>query len=121
MDKLRYKTWEWPRNPETWVQEAVREPVYTKNASNVMVFSGMSPVKRTVSGKGVFVGSNAYEDFKALEQLFRDATCGSLIHPVWGEFNMYFTELELTQEPKANYVSYRYTFREADDKNAIPQ
>ena len=121
MDKIQYKTWVWPRNPETWVQSAVREPEYTKNASNVMVFSGMGPVKRTVTGKGAFVGLHAYEDFKALQTLFLDSSCGALIHPVWGEFNMYFTELEMTQEPRENYVAYQFEFREADDKNAIPQ
>ena len=98
-----------------------REPVYTKNAANVMVFSGMSPVKRKITGKGAFVGEQAYEEYKALQALFGDGTCGMLVHPVWGAYKVYFTELEMTQEPKYQYVAYRFAFQEADDQDAIPQ
>lgn len=121
VDKISYKEWVWPRNPEIWTQNAVREPVYTKNTANVMVFSGMGPVKRTVTGSGAFVGENAYGDFKELLALFQEATCGLLVHPIWGSYSMYFTELELTQEPKSNFVAYKFEFREADADGAIPQ
>ena len=81
----------------------------------------MGPVKRTVTGTGVFFGTTAYEDFKKLIELFKEETCGPLVHPVWGSCNMYFTELELTQEPKGNYVAYKFEFREADEEGVIPQ
>lgn len=81
----------------------------------------MGPVKRTVTGKGAFLGDTAYADFLELIRLFDEAECGLLVHPVWGTYNMYFTELELIQEPKYNYVAYRFEFREADADGAIPQ
>ena len=99
----------------------MREPVYTKNAAGDAVFTGMSPVKRTVTGKGAFLGDTAYADFQELLALFNAGGCGTLVHPVWGTYNMHFTELELTQEPKFQYVAYRFVFREADDEGAIPQ
>lgn len=86
-----------------------------------MVFSGMGPVKRTVTGTGVFFGLTAYTDFLELLALFNEGGCGALVHPVWGTCNMHFTELELTQEPKGNYVAYKFAFREADAEGAIPQ
>lgn len=85
------------------------------------MFSGMGPVKRTVTGSGVFFGETAYEDFLELIALFNEESCGALVHPVWGTYSMYFTELELTQEPKANHVAYKFTFREADEDGAIPE
>lgn len=99
----------------------MREPVYTKNSAGDTVFSGMGPVKRTVTGTGAFVGDTAYADFRELMELFNEADWGELVHPEWGAFHMYFTELELTQEPKFNYVSYKFEFREADADGAIPE
>lgn len=120
MEQLRYKEWIWPRNPETWKQSAAREPEYTKDADNGMVFSGMGPVKRQVEGTGCFVGTEAYAAFKELLNLFRESSSGDLVHPVWGTMKAYFTELEFTQEPRNDYVAYRFQFREADEQDAIP-
>lgn len=36
-----------------------------------------------------------------------------LVHPVWQTASAYFTELTLTQEPRDDYVAYRFTFCEA--------
>lgn len=121
MDKLSYKGWKWPQNPERYEQLYVREPVYEKNSSDVVVFTGMGPAKRTFSGSGVFFGSTAFANFKALAALFAQTTSGALAHPVWGTFQAYFTELEMTQEPSENEVAYRFTFREADSNGAIPK
>ena len=120
MEQLRYKEWIWPRNPEVWKQTAAREPEHTKNAANVMVFSGMGPVKRQVEGTGCFAGRGAYDTFKELLDLFQEESCGELMHPVWGVMKAYFTELEFTQEPREDYVAYRFRFLEADEQGNIP-
>ena len=120
MEQLRYKEWTWPRNPEVWKQTAAREPEYTKNAANVMVFSGMGPVKRQVTGTGCFVGEGAYEAFRELMNLYQENTWGELVHPVWGSMKAYFTELEFTQEPRQDYVSYTVRFLEADEQGNVP-
>lgn len=121
MQKMTYRGWAWPENPEKMEQTYLREPVYVQNEQKVWIFSGMGPLKRTIRGEGSFYGSNAYSDFKALALLFANNTVGELIHPVWGTVKAYFTELEMIMEPRENEVSYRFTFREADENDAIPK
>ena len=121
MEKLRFKNFLWPQNPHTYREEFLREPVYGKNELDETVFLGMGPMKRTVTGEGVFFGEGAFEAFRTLSALFGESSCGSLVHRVWGSRNVWFTGLELTQEPKDNYVSYRFTFREATADGEIPK
>lgn len=121
MSNMRFKEWIWPRIPENYTQVSLREPVYTKDEENNVVFAGMGPVKVTVSGNGVFFGASAYEDYKAMARLFADGTAGELYHPLWGAQQVIFTQLQMTQEPKTNYVAYRFEFRGVDEKGAIPQ
>ena len=120
MEKMSFKTFIWPQNPHTYQEVWLREPVYYKNDLDVTVFDDMGPMKRTITGKGVFFGDTAFASFQALAKLFEDKTTGTLSHPVWGNRNVWFTGLELTQEPKVNYVSYSFTFREADSDGVIP-
>ncbi len=121
MERMSFKGTSWPRNPETYCQSYEREPVYTKNSSGEAVFSKMGPLKLTVTGTGTFTGTTAYSDFQVLAGLFSQTTVGALYHPIWGVTQAYFTELELTQAPRENYVAYRFTFRGADENGKIPQ
>lgn len=120
MDKLVFKTFTWPINPEVCQEAFLREPIYTKTSDGKQVFSGMGAMKRVITGSGAFLGSDAYENFRKLSTLFADAALGSLTHPVWGERSVYFTELQALQSPKENYVAYSFTFTEADADGAIP-
>lgn len=120
MEKMRFKTFIWPQNPHTYRETWVREPVYSRNDLDYLVFEEMGPMKRTITGQGVFFGDEAFANFRTLAKLFEDKTTGTLNHPVWGNRNVYFTQLELTQEPKENYVSYSFAFREADSDGVVP-
>ena len=121
MDKLKFKTFLWPQNPHTYREEYLREPVYVKDELGETVFAGMGPMKRTVTGEGVFFGGTAYESFRALAALFADSSTGSLVHPLWGSRNVWFTGLELTQEPKDDCVSYKFEFTGALTNGVVPQ
>ena len=121
MDKLVFRDFTWPRNPEEYQVSWLREPVYEKNDAGVSVFTGMGPGKCTITGKGVFSGDTAYEDFKTLAGLFEEGSLGTLTDGTWGDFSVYLTELELTQEPRSDYVAYRFQFARADADGAIPQ
>ncbi len=121
MNKLVYKNYIWPQNPDHYQQSYIREPVYGKNEAGETVFVGMCPMKRTITGSGSFFGNTAYADFLALAKVFEDKTDGGLVHPVFGTYRCYFTELQMTQEPREDYVAYRFEFREADSDGAIPQ
>ena len=121
MQKLVYKNYVWPQNPDHYQQVYVREPIYGKNEANETVFVGMGPMKRTITGSGVFFGATAYSDFLALAKVFEDNTFGGLVHPVWGTYRCFFTQLQLTQEPRSDYVAYKFEFREADSNGVVPQ
>lgn len=120
MDKLEFKTFIWPMNPEVCQETFEREPIYAKTDDGKSVFSGMGAMKRVINGSGSFFGTDAYNNFELLAELFEDGTMGTLVHPVWGERNVYFTDLQMTQSPKEDYVAYSFTFVEADEDGSIP-
>ena len=119
MDSLIYKSFVWPHNPHTYKEEYVREAKYYTE-DGIKYFDSMGPVKQVITGSGVFFGENAVRDFQALAELFDQEEAGNLQHPLWGIRYCYFTGLELTQEPKDNYVSYRFEFTVAWTNGVIP-
>ena len=58
------------------------------------------------------MGEGAYDEFKKLATVFYNEGPGILVHPVWQTANAYFVELSLSQEPRADYVKYTFTFWE---------
>lgn len=121
MEKMSFKTFVWPQNPHTYHEETTREAVYEKDEEGEDVFQGMGLMKRTITGSGAFFGEEAFSQYQKLEKLFEETTPGDLEHPVWGIRYCYFTGLELTQEPKENYVSYRFTFQQAMANGVLPK
>lgn len=120
MDSLSYKTFVWPRNPHTYKEEYIRTPNF-KTVEGESVFAGMGQMQRIITGSGVFFGENAYEAFRALAALFADGEPGNLEHPLWGIRYCCFTGLELTQEPKENWVSYKFEFTGALTNGTVPK
>ena len=120
MNFLSYKTFVWPQNPHTYRETATRTPMYYTQ-DGVTYFDGMSPLKRTISGSGVFYGEDAYDQYKQLQQLANSMEAGNLEHPIFGIRYCYLTLLEVTQEPKENYVSYRFEFTQAQLNGEIPK
>ena len=121
MDKLIFKTFTWPINPEVYQEDYVRDPIYAKTDDGSSVFSGMGPMKRVITGSGAFFGAEASENFSELSALFESDDMGLLTHPVWGKRAVYFTKLQMTQSPKSNYVAYSFEFAEADEEGSIPK
>lgn len=119
MVPLRYKTFVWPCNPHTYRDEMSRVPHY-RTENGEVTFSGMSTVLRKITGTGAFFGAGAYASFLELMEVFRDVHPGELEHPVWGKCYCYFTQLQLTQEPRDDYVSYTFTFTGALSSGEIP-
>jgi hypothetical protein len=121
MNKLSFKDFIWPTNPEEYREDFVREACYDKNAAGDSVFSGMGLMKRVITGSGSFYGSDAYASFQALADLFAADGLGLLNHPYCGKKMVYFTKLQMSQSPKADYVAYSFEFKEADEEGAIPK
>ncbi len=120
MDKMSFKTFVWPQNPHTYREELIREPKYYTQDGETC-FEGMGERKRIITGSGAFYGATAFADFQRLAALFEETTAGNLEHPIWGIRYCYFTGLEMTQEPRENYVSYQFTFTGASTNGAVPK
>lgn len=117
---LSYKTFVWPQNPHTYREVASRTPEYYTQDGETY-YRGMSDLKRTISGSGVFYGEDAYEQYLKLQKLMTEISAGNLAHPIFGIRYCYFTLLEVTQEPKENYVSYRFEFTQALLNGEVPR
>ena len=72
-------------------------------------------------GEGEFFGPDAYEQFRALTEVFRSAGAGELRHPVWRCSRAVFTRLELAQEPREDYVAYSFEFCDAGEQTSAPK
>lgn len=120
MDFLSYKTFVWPQNPHTYREVTTRTPMYSTQ-DGTTYFDGMSDLKRTITGSGTFYGDDAYDQYKKLQKLTEDMAAGNLEHPIFGIRYCYLTLLELTQEPKENYVSYRFEFTQAKANGEVPK
>ena len=112
---MRYKNFIWPHNPRVYSIEFKRTMGADKVPFGRYVLQDLGPEQRIMEGEGEFVGENAYELFKQLATVFYSDGPGLLVHPVWQTSNAYFVELSLTQEPRADYVRYHFTFWESYD------
>ena len=121
MEKLVYKSFIWPRNPDTYREEWSREGVYHKNDLGDDVFDGMGMKKCTITGTGVLLGETAFEDYRALMELFSQVTAGTLEHPQFGFRQCYFTGFEVTQEPVENCIHYKFSFEVAQNDGYLPK
>lgn len=119
MDRIQFGNYIWPLNPEVFHMEYFREPRYVTSNGNVL-FAGMSPLKKTITGKGYFTGENAYQEIKTLASLC-DGTPRILSHSRFGEFKAYLTCVEVLQEPRENHIAYSFEFREANEDDVIPK
>ena len=121
MNNLSFGSFRWPRNPGTFCVEQERKPVYRKNELGEPVYAGLSEVSCTITGTGVFTGAEAWASYRSLEAQINAAAPAPLHHPRWGSCSAYLTGLQMTEEPKSDYISYRFTFTRADAQGAVPQ
>lgn len=120
MENLQFKTFTFPQNPTVYEEKLLRTPFYYEQENGTKVYGGMSAQKRTITGSGFFSGPDAYKNYLKLEAQFGLSAPGELVHPILGTRRCYFTGLELTKEPKENYISYKFTFTGCTEDNEIP-
>ena len=122
MDKMKYRMFTWPENPEEFGIYMVCEPQYQPNNIGQYEYTDIGPLCRVYTGSGVFFGPDAVEWFNALQVMMATRVPGELVHPVWGTAEVaYLTELRMAQESRPDYIKYSFTFREADEKGSIPK
>lgn len=120
MDKLKFRYWTWPENPETFLIDAVMEPLYTIADDGTISYQGLGPLCRVITGKGVFHGPDANNAFNALSVMMAGGKDGDLIHPVWGTIKAYLVGLKMEEGSRDEYIAYSFTFRECDESGMIP-
>lgn len=120
MEKMKFKFWNWPENPEEFRIEAVREPMYTIGEDGTISYIGLGPLCRVITGSGVFQGPDAVDNLNSLSVLLASGTVGELVHPLWGTMKAYLTGVNLEQGSRPDYIAYSFSFREADESGMIP-
>ena len=120
-DKMSFHVFRWLENPEYFGIRAVCAPEYEENGYGAYDYTGMGPLCRVFTGKGVFCGDEAVQQFNALSVLMAVRKQAELYHPVWGTTSAMLTELEMSQQSRPDYIEYSFTFRETDEKGTIPK
>lgn len=120
MDKLKYKDYVWPQNPATYEEKLSRTPIILTQEDGRKYYGGMGELVRVITGTGTFFGPDAYQQYLLLEDQFSWSSSGDLVHPLLGSRKCFFTALEMTQEPRTDVVSYKFTFTCANAKDEIP-
>ena len=110
---MRYKDFVWPNNPRTYTLGCKRQTASLLAPMQGFTVQDLGRNSVVLRGEGEFFGSGAYEHFKSLLAVFEDKGAGVLIHPVWQCSRVLFTSLQLTQEPREDYVAYSFEFCEA--------
>ena len=109
---MRFKEFTWPHNPKTYTVEHRRRVAVHQVPFGGCVMQELGGSYRVLKGEGVFTGEGAYQRFRELEEVFRDQGPGLLVHPVWQTERAYFTALEAVEEPRPDFVRYRFEFWE---------
>ncbi len=112
MEPMQFKSFVWPHNPRTYTIDFTRQTALQKIPMGEYNLQDLGRSCRQMHGEGEFYGPEAYDTFKALATVFYEGGPGVLIHPVWQTANAYLVELELRQEPRRDYVAYRFVFQE---------
>lgn len=115
MLKMRYGSFVWPNNPRTYTLSCKRQTAVHKIPMGGFVVQDLGRNAAVLCGEGEFFGKDAYAAFQELLTVFEAGGARLLVHPLWQTAGAYFTELALTQEPRDEYVAYRFEFCEAPD------
>lgn len=109
---MRYKDFIWPNNPASCQWGMQRTVVRYQYPGGDYLLEDLGVKTRVFTGSGVFFGKYAYDNMKKLTEVFSREGSGTLYHPVIRFRQAYFTELEFLEEPRENYVTYRFRFQE---------
>lgn len=109
---MRFKSFQWPHNPQTYTITYTREVVSHKIPFGRYQLQSLGISHRVMKGVGEFTGQGAYDTFKELATLFYEESPGVLVHPVWQTTQAWLVDLKLEQAPRRDYVKYSFTFWE---------
>ena len=110
LSPMRFKSFVWPHNPYTYAITFERKMAVHKIPFGRHYLQSLGQTRRVLRGEGEFAGQGAYDTFKQLANVFYEETPGTLIHPVWMNSLAWFVHLEVTQQPRPDYVRYTFEF-----------
>lgn len=112
LSPMRYKTFTWPNNPSECKYSVDRSYVKFKYPELIGVeLEDMDGNAVTITGNGEFFGPNAYSQWQELLAVFNDHGVGEFFHPLYTDIqNALMTKLEMTVEPREDYVAYTFEF-----------
>ncbi len=116
LSAMRFKSFVWPHNPRDFRVVWQRRVTVLDAPGGRYFLQEIGKTCRTFQGVGEFYGPKAYDQLRQLARVFREDGPGLLVHPLWDSRMAYFTRLELTQEPRQDYVAYTVRFTEVRDK-----
>ena len=116
LSAMRFKSFVWPHNPRDFRVVWQRRVTVLDAPGGRYFLQEIGKTCRTFQGVGEFCGPDAYKQLKQLARVFREDGPGLLVHPLWESRMVYFTRLELTQEPRQDYVAYTMSFIEVRGK-----
>lgn len=113
LNSMKYKGYTFPYNPTNlsidYGKKIIEHDYPGIDYSNI---EELGLEGRAISGKGVFYGPNAYNNFLKLLKVYREKTPGNLIHPKFGSMYCHFIKLKSIEEPLPNFVEYEFEFKE---------
>ncbi len=118
LSAMRFKDFTWPHNPRTFHVLWRRRLCVLDAPGGRYHVQELGRTCRVFHGAGEFCGPDAYAQFERLSRTFSRDGAGTLVHPVWHSQSVYFTRLELTQEPRQDYVAYAFEFTETRGETA---
>ncbi len=112
MEALKFSSFTWPNNPETFRMTFLRDYAVTADSDGSWTATQGSRLGREITCEGFFYGEDAHANFSTLASMFLQATIGNLVHPLWDIVRVFMGELEVLEEPKENLIHYRILFIE---------
>lgn len=110
---MQFRNFTWPNEPSSLRVTSRRRTALLEEPGGGWTLQDLGTAARTVTGEGVFFGETAYESLRTLEALLAQGGAGALTLSHVGTLQAVLTELEGGQEPRENFVRYRFTFVEA--------
>ncbi|MDR2656094.1 MAG: hypothetical protein LBC56_08555 [Oscillospiraceae bacterium] len=118
MTILRYKGYILPYNPSYFSVKRSRNLLTYRlhNRKAYVQQAGMNPT--VVSGRGLFFGKKAFDEFEKLKAVFNEDSAGSLVLPSGERLNAVFSSLGLIGEAGKEPIEYSFEFVEETRPNS---
>ena len=121
LDKIRYKNFKFPNNPETTSFKCDRSYIkhkYPELVGNELEDFGVNAI--VITGSGYFFGNDAYDTFKKLYSEYMKGGVGDFSHPIFTQVTRgLMTNLECNVGAEVNAVRYSFEVIADSEPNIV--